>query len=50
MTIECAGTKPHASQKGRTQNLCTYPSEVEHAGTSYRFHAHIQQELNRQVR
>ena len=32
MGIEHAGMKPQASQKGRTQNSCTYLTRIEYIG------------------
>ena len=51
MGIEYAGTN-HTNQKGRTQNLCTYPTRIEYAGTDptqVKIRAHILRELNMQA-
>ena len=37
MGIEHASMKSHISQEVRIQKLCTYPSGIEHAGTSLPF-------------
>ena len=37
MGIEHASMKSHISQEVRIQKFCTYPSGIEHAGTSLPF-------------
>ena len=47
-----AQTTNHINQKGRTQNLCTYPTRIEYAGTDptqVKIRAHILRELNMQA-